>query len=72
MVVTEGDMVEITLVNGGSKKMDVKFPHSIDYHSSEVAPNKAFKSIDPGETHVSSSRQPPGRLHVPLRDATPC
>ena len=51
MVVTEGDMVEITLVNGASKKMDVQFPHSIDYHSSEVAPNKAFISIDPGKTH---------------------
>jgi nitrite reductase (NO-forming) len=56
MVVTEGDMVEITLVNGGSKKMDVQFPHSIDYHSSEVAPNEAFKSIDPGETHTFKFR----------------
>ena len=56
MVVTEGDMVEITLVNGGSQKMDVKFQHSIDYHSSEVAPNKAFKSINPGETHVFKFR----------------
>jgi nitrite reductase (NO-forming) len=56
MVVTEGDMVEITLVNGSSEKMDVKFPHSIDYHSSEVAPNRAFKSIDPGETHIFKFR----------------
>jgi nitrite reductase (NO-forming) len=56
MVVTEGDMVEVTLVNGSSKKMDVQFQHSIDYHSSEVAPNKAFKSIDPGETHVLKFR----------------
>ena len=54
MVVEQGDKVEITLVNGGSKKMDVTFPHSIDFHSSEVAPNKAFKSIDPGETHKFS------------------
>jgi len=51
MVVTVGDKVEITLINGSSEKMDVKFPHSIDYHSSEVAPNEAFKSIGPGETH---------------------
>jgi nitrite reductase (NO-forming) len=54
MVVTQGDKVEITLVNGGSKAMNVTFPHSIDYHSSEVAPNEAFKSIDPGETHKFS------------------
>ena len=51
MVVEQGDKVEMTLVNGSSKKMDVTFPHSIDFHSSEVAPNKAFKSIDPGKTH---------------------
>ena len=51
MVVTQGDKVEITLVNGGSKEMDVRMPHSIDYHSSEIAPNKAFKTIDPGQTH---------------------
>ena len=55
MVVTQGDEVEITLVNGGSKEMDVRMPHSIDYHSSEVAPNEAFKTIDPGETHSSAS-----------------
>ena len=51
MVVSQGDKVEITLVNGASKEMDVRMPHSIDYHSSEVAPNEAFKTIDPGETH---------------------
>lgn len=51
MVVTEGDEVEITLVNGADESMDVQFPHSVDYHSSEVAPNKAFATIAPGETH---------------------
>jgi len=54
MVVEQGDKVEMTLVNGGSKKMDVTFPHSIDFHSSEVAPNKAFKTIEPGKTHKFS------------------
>jgi nitrite reductase (NO-forming) len=49
MVVNQGDTVEITLVNGEQKQMAVQFPHSIDYHSSEVAPNKAFKTIGPGE-----------------------
>jgi uncharacterized cupredoxin-like copper-binding protein len=52
MVVTEGDKVEIELVNGGSEKMDVTFPHSIDYHSSEVNPGSEFKTIQPGETHT--------------------
>ena len=51
MVVTQGDKVEITLVNGASKAMSVRMPHSVDYHSSELAPNEAFKTIQPGETH---------------------
>ena len=54
MVVTQGDKVEITLVNGASKEMDVRMPHSIDFHSSEVAPNEAFKTIQPGQTHKFS------------------
>ena len=54
MVVTQGDKVEMTLVNGGSKAMDVTMPHSIDFHSSEVAPNVAFKTIRPGEKHTFS------------------
>ena len=51
IVVNEGDKVEITFVNGGSKEMAVNMPHSIDYHSSEVAPNEAFATIAPGESH---------------------
>jgi nitrite reductase (NO-forming) len=54
MVVNQGDRVEIELVNGGSKAMDVRMPHSIDFHSSEVAPNEAFVTIQPGETHEFS------------------
>lgn len=54
IVVEQGDRVEITLVNGGSKAMDVKTPHSIDTHSSEIAPNKAFKTIEPGEQFAYS------------------
>ena len=52
MVVNQGDEVEIELVNGGSKAMDVTFPHSIDFHSSEVDPGRRFKTIQPGETHT--------------------
>jgi nitrite reductase (NO-forming) len=31
--------------------MSVRMPHSIDYHSSEVDPGEAFKTIPPGEKH---------------------
>jgi FtsP/CotA-like multicopper oxidase with cupredoxin domain len=50
MVVNEGDKVEITFVNGGSKDMNVTMPHSIDFHSAEVAPNKYYKDIEPGKS----------------------
>jgi nitrite reductase (NO-forming) len=50
IVVNQGDKVEITLVNGGSKKMNVTMPHSIDFHSAEVAPNRFYKDIEPGKT----------------------
>jgi nitrite reductase (NO-forming) len=50
IVVNEGDKVEITFVNGGSKAMNVTMPHSIDFHSAEVAPNKYYKDIEAGES----------------------
>jgi len=49
IVVDEGDKVAITFVNGGSKAMNVTMPHSIDFHSAEVAPNKYYKDIEPGK-----------------------
>jgi FtsP/CotA-like multicopper oxidase with cupredoxin domain len=49
IVVNEGDKVEITFVNGGSEEMAVNMPHSIDFHSAEVAPDKYYKDIGPGE-----------------------
>jgi nitrite reductase (NO-forming) len=51
MVVEVGDKVRIDLVNGSSERMSVRMPHSIDYHSSEVNPGEAFKTIPPGEKH---------------------
>ncbi len=51
IVVTQGNRVKMTLRNGSSKTMNVRVPHSIDFHSSEVAPNVAFATIPPGETH---------------------
>lgn len=52
LVVNQGDKVELTLVNGGSKAMSVRFPHSIDTHSSEVNPGAAYKTIAPGQKHT--------------------
>jgi nitrite reductase (NO-forming) len=51
MVVEVGDRVKIDLVNGSSERMNVQMPHSIDYHSSEINPGEAFKTIPPGGRH---------------------
>jgi nitrite reductase (NO-forming) len=40
--VREGQMVEMTLKNGGA------IPHSIDFHAARIAPNLAFKDVAPG------------------------
>jgi nitrite reductase (NO-forming) len=42
--VREGQMVEMTLTNGGA------IPHSIDFHAARTAPNVAFKDVAPGES----------------------
>ncbi|CAN5180364.1 hypothetical protein BH18ACT12_BH18ACT12_23990 [soil metagenome] len=42
--VREGQTVEMTLTNGGA------IPHSIDFHAARIAPNVAFKDVDPGES----------------------
>ena len=39
-----GDLFTVTLVNGGT------MAHSIDFHASEVAPDRAMRSIEPGES----------------------
>jgi nitrite reductase (NO-forming) len=49
IVVNEGDRGEITFVNGGSEAMKVTMPHSIDFHSAEVAPDRYYVDIAPGE-----------------------
>jgi len=51
MVVEVGDRVKIDLVNGSSERMRVRMPHSIDFHSSEINPGEAFKTIPPGGEH---------------------
>ena len=70
IVVDQGDRVHITFVNGGSKKMDVTMPHSIDFHSAEVAPNKSYIDVVARqEPDHRLHRQARGRVHVPLRHA---
>jgi FtsP/CotA-like multicopper oxidase with cupredoxin domain len=49
IVVTQGDRVQITFVNGSTKKMAVNMAHSIDFHSAEVAPNKNYVDVAPGK-----------------------
>ena len=70
IVVNQGDKVEITFVNGGSKAMAVNMPHSIDFHSAEVAPNKNYIDVDARQgAQDRVRRRAPRRVHVPLRDA---
>ena len=40
----EGQIVEMTLTNGGA------IPHSIDFHAARIAPNVAFSDVVPGES----------------------
>jgi uncharacterized cupredoxin-like copper-binding protein len=49
IVVNEGDKVKITFVNGSTKAMGVNMPHSIDFHSAEVAPNKSYIDVAAGK-----------------------
>jgi nitrite reductase (NO-forming) len=49
IVVNEGDKVQVTFVNGGSKAMNVSMAHSVDFHSAEVAPNKNYIDVAPGK-----------------------
>ena len=48
--VREGQMVEMTLTNGGA------IPHSIDFHAARIAPNVAFKDVAPGESFTFQFR----------------
>jgi nitrite reductase (NO-forming) len=52
IVVDQGDKVQITLTNGGSKRMHVTMPHSIDFHAAEVAPSKYYVDIAPGKSET--------------------
>ena len=59
--VRQGQLVKMTLTNGGA------IPHSIDFHAARIAPNLAFRDVDPGKSFLPVPGERPGRLHVPLR-----
>jgi uncharacterized cupredoxin-like copper-binding protein len=50
MVVTEGDLVDFTLVNGSKESMKVDMPHSLDFHSAEVNPGTRYADLAPGKS----------------------
>jgi nitrite reductase (NO-forming) len=50
MVVTEGDLVDFTLVNGSKESMKVDMPHSLDFHSAEVNPGTRYTDLAPGKS----------------------
>ena len=53
--VRQGDMVDITLVNGGA------IPHSIDFHAALTAPNVSFTSMPTGgSVHFRFRAETPG------------
>ncbi len=54
MVVDVGDKVQIDLVNQSGKSFKVDYPHSIDFHSAEVAPSADYTTIGPGQTKTFS------------------
>src|SRR5580765_7921217 len=46
--VRQGQTVKMTLTNGGAS------PHSIDFHAARIAPNMAFRDVNPGESFTFS------------------
>jgi nitrite reductase (NO-forming) len=41
---TVGDTIEFTLVNGAD------MPHSMDFHAAEIAPNRAYRNVNPKDS----------------------
>lgn len=56
MVVNQGDLIDITFVNGGSTQANAVFGHSLDLHAAELPPPEFFKTLPPG-----------GRMHYRFR-----
>ena len=50
-----GDTVDFTLVNGAP------IPHSMDFHAAEIAPNRAYRNVNPGDSlHFQFIARVPG------------
>ena len=53
--VRQGDTVDFTLTNRGT------MPHSMDFHAAEIAPDKYYRNIDPGQSvHYTFVARVPG------------
>ncbi|MGZ8739739.1 MAG: multicopper oxidase domain-containing protein [Gaiellaceae bacterium] len=53
--VRQGQKVELTLTNKGA------IPHSVDFHAARIAPNVAFRDVQPGESvHYNFIASDPG------------
>jgi nitrite reductase (NO-forming) len=53
--VRQGQRVEMTLTNKGA------IPHSVDFHAARIAPNVAFRDVDPGQSiHFTFTATDPG------------
>jgi nitrite reductase (NO-forming) len=53
--VRQGQKVELTLTNKGT------IPHSVDFHAARIAPNVAFKDVQPGASiHYTFTANDPG------------
>jgi nitrite reductase (NO-forming) len=53
--VRQGQRVDITLTNDGA------IPHSVDFHAARIAPNLAFRDVNPGQSiHYSFVAGDPG------------
>lgn len=63
--VREGDTVEITLIN------KTTIAHSIDTHAAQIAPSRAFRTLDPGESHTFRFQAETPGVYVYQCSATP-
>jgi nitrite reductase (NO-forming) len=54
--VHQGDIVQVTLHNGESRRSNHGHGmfHSVDFHAAQIAPDVGFASIGPGKTHTFS------------------
>lgn len=57
--VTQGDTIDFTLINRST------MPHSLDFHAAEIAPDKYYRNLMPGDSiRYRSWRGSPGLLCI--------